>query len=164
MSVTILRKVSVSGGTVLRAANNLGDLGSVATARTNLGLGTGDSPTFASATLNSATAVLTLGSTNTATIAVDAAGAVTITPKTGQPLTIPRKVYVNGANLRLANSYYLSGNLVDGSEMALIGFTGADKVAIDPNGYGVVLSGLAVTYGAADSGGSGYRVLRVPNS
>ncbi len=36
MPVTILRKVTVSGGTVLRAANNLGDVASAATAWDNL--------------------------------------------------------------------------------------------------------------------------------
>lgn len=36
--LTILRKVSVSGGTVLRASNNLGDVANPATARTNLGV------------------------------------------------------------------------------------------------------------------------------
>lgn len=54
MAITILRKVSVSGGTVLRAANNLGDVGSAATSRTNLGLGSGDSVTHASLTLTGA--------------------------------------------------------------------------------------------------------------
>jgi len=38
MAITITRKVSVSGGTVLRAANNLGDVGSFASARANLGV------------------------------------------------------------------------------------------------------------------------------
>lgn len=40
MAITFVRKVSVSGGTVLRAANNLGDVASAQTSRTNLGLGT----------------------------------------------------------------------------------------------------------------------------
>lgn len=47
MSVVITRKVSVTGGTVLRAANNLGEVASAATSRVNLGLGPADSPTFA---------------------------------------------------------------------------------------------------------------------
>jgi len=38
MSLIITRKVSVTGGTVLRAANNLGDVGSFASARANLGV------------------------------------------------------------------------------------------------------------------------------
>lgn len=46
MSLTIVRKVSVTGGNPLRVANNLGDVANTATARTNLGLGTADSPTF----------------------------------------------------------------------------------------------------------------------
>lgn len=36
MSLTIIRKVSVTGGTVLRAANNLGDVASAATSFTNI--------------------------------------------------------------------------------------------------------------------------------
>lgn len=38
MSLTITRKVSVSGGTVLRAANNLGDVADMDTAQSNLGI------------------------------------------------------------------------------------------------------------------------------
>lgn len=38
MSLTILRKVSVTGGTVLRAANNLGDVASLPTTLINLGV------------------------------------------------------------------------------------------------------------------------------
>lgn len=45
---------SVLGSTGLLAANNLSDVGSVATARSNLGLDTGDSPTFAGLTSSAA--------------------------------------------------------------------------------------------------------------
>lgn len=89
MSVTILRKVSVSGGTVLRAANNLGDVTTPATARTNLGLGSSNTPTFASLVLDGATASVTLGTaTEITTIAATALGGLTITPKGGQTVTV----------------------------------------------------------------------------
>jgi hypothetical protein len=46
-----IRPETSLGSTGLVAANNLSDVGTVATARANLGLDTGDSPTFAAATI-----------------------------------------------------------------------------------------------------------------
>lgn len=56
-NTTITINSTASGGDML-AANNLSDVASVATSRTNLGLGTGDSPVFTGATLSG----MTLGS------------------------------------------------------------------------------------------------------
>lgn len=67
MSVTILRKVSVTGGTVLRAANNLGDVASAATAFGNI---------KQSAT-TSATGVVELATNAEAVTGTDPARAVT---------------------------------------------------------------------------------------
>lgn len=93
--------------------------------------------------LTKSTAAITLGSTNTASLVVDAAGMLTITPYSGQPLTVPRKLYVTGANVRLSNNYALSGNLVAGTEVALISRNTSDQISIDPDGYGTVFGGRA---------------------
>lgn len=47
-------------------------------------------------TLTAATSTITLGSTNTGSIAVDANGALTVTPKSGQPLTVASNLNFNG--------------------------------------------------------------------
>ena len=63
------------GSTGLVAANNLSDVGTVATARTNLALGTGDSPTWVGGTFTGAVTVgTTLGVTGNATLAGGAGG------------------------------------------------------------------------------------------
>lgn len=88
MSLTITRKVSVSGGTVLRAANNLGDVASVATSRTNLGLGTGDSPQFTAlkgTTTNDNAATGYIGEYVSSTVA--SGSAITLTNATAANVT-----------------------------------------------------------------------------
>jgi hypothetical protein len=77
----------VIASTGLTAANNLSDVGTVATARSNLGLDTADSPTFAAATITGAAAVGSLTSVGTTTGRQKwqdvAAGAYTVTTADG---------------------------------------------------------------------------------
>jgi hypothetical protein len=58
---------TLQGSTGLLAANNLSDVGTVATARASLGLDTGDSPTFAAATITGAAAMGSSTSVGTTT-------------------------------------------------------------------------------------------------
>ena len=71
---------NAASSTFAKVASNLYDLASTSTARTNLGLGTGDSPTFAGMTLTGLTGFLkgTAGAVGTSTINfTDLAGAAT---------------------------------------------------------------------------------------
>lgn len=79
------------------------------------------------------------------------------------------KITVTGANIRLSNNFSLSANLVAGTETPLISRNTSDKVVIDADGFGTLISngvgafsstGLAVTgtvvgtfNGAAQYGG-----------
>ena len=74
----------------------------------------------------------------------------------------------------IKNAHYLYGETAASSDKyGLIGFTAANKVSIDINGAGAVFGGTVtlplgggtglVSVGAVDSGGTGYRLLRVPN-
>jgi hypothetical protein len=108
----------VSGGSYLAVANNLSDLQSVSTARTNLGLGTAattDSTAYATATQGATadTAIQTLTSTDgsvsftttgtTRDLSVAVAGATNnviaqVRNTTGATLTKGTAVYINGAS------------------------------------------------------------------
>ena len=61
------------------------------------------------------------------------------------------KITVSSANLRLSNSYYLTGNLVAGTEIPLIGRNSSDNVAIDPDGYGTSIGGNLTVSGTGTS-------------
>lgn len=65
------------------------------------------------------------------------------------------KVTVTGGNVRLSNAFFLSGNLVAGTETPIVGFNASDKVSIDPSGFGIVTGGGTVTLGGALTGTSG---------
>ena len=65
------------------------------------------------------------------------------------------KITVSSANLRLSNSYYLTGNLVAGTEIPLIGRNSSDKVAIDPDGYGTSIGGNLTVSGTGTSSVAG---------
>jgi hypothetical protein len=103
-----------SVGAGLLAANNLSDVGTAATARTNLGLGSGDSPTFTAVTTTGAATVagllganggvdrttaaaLAIGATNATAINIGAtANPVAITGATGA-IAAPSTVSAAGA-------------------------------------------------------------------
>lgn len=44
-------------------------------------------------------------------------------------------------SIRLPNAYYLTGNLVNGTQVALIGRNSSNTVFIDPDGYGTAIGG-----------------------
>lgn len=52
------------------------------------------------------------------------------------------------ANIRLSNAFYLTGNLVAGTEVVLIGRNASDLVSIDPDGYGIVTGSALKVSGA----------------
>lgn len=104
------------------------------------------------------TGIITLGSTitnGTYTYTLPSAtGTLALTsnlsdylPLTGGTLT--GALTITNANLNLSNAYFLSGKLVAGSNIALLGMNASDKVSIDPNGYGVVIGNTLNLGGAA---------------
>ena len=56
-------------------------------------------------------------------------------------LKLSAKLTVTGANVRLSNAYFLSGNLAAGTEVTLIGRNVSNQVSIDPDGYQTVFGG-----------------------
>jgi hypothetical protein len=50
-----------------------------------------------------------------------------------------------GGNLKLSNAYYLTGKLVAGTDIALIGRNVSNQVIIDPDGYSTVFGGSITT-------------------
>jgi hypothetical protein len=72
-------------------------------------------------------------------------GAVTV----ASTISSTGKTTVTSGNIRLSNAYYLSGNLAAGTEITMIGRRSDDKIAIDPDGYGVVFGGGAATFAGA---------------
>jgi hypothetical protein len=74
-------------------------------------------------------------------------GAVTV----ASTISSTGKTTVTSGNIRLSNAYYLSGNLAAGTEITMIGRRSDDKIAIDPDGYGVVFGGGAATFAGAVS-------------
>ena len=72
-------------------------------------------------------------------------GAVTV----GGVISSTGKTTVTNGNIRLSNAFYLSGNLAAGTEITMIGRRSDDKIAIDPDGYGVVFGGGAATFAGA---------------
>lgn len=64
------------------------------------------------------------------------------------------KLTVTNGNVRLSNSYYLSGNLAAGAENPILGMNASDKVSLDPNGYGVVIGATATVGGNLTVSGS----------
>ena len=65
--------------------------------------------------LTSASATITMGSTNTATIAGDASGGLTVTPKAGQPVTVAGNLTASGTGSHVfgtTNTVTLSGGAV----------------------------------------------------
>ena len=56
-------------------------------------------------------------------------------------LNLSAKLTVTGANVRLSNAYFLSGNLAAGTEVTLIGRNVANQVSIDPDGYNAIFGG-----------------------
>lgn len=93
-----------------------------------------------------AVGTLTSGSINwTGSITTTGAGSFgAISGTTG---TFSNKITVTNANVRLSNAFFLSGNLVAGTEVSLIGRNASNQVSIDPDGYGSVFGG-SVTGGA----------------
>jgi hypothetical protein len=76
------------------------------------------------------------------------------------------KTTVTSGNIRLSNAYYLSGNLAAGTEITMIGRRSDDKIAIDPDGYGVVFGGGAATFAGtviAPAATASLAPLRIPH-
>jgi hypothetical protein len=62
--------------------------------------------------------------------------------------TLTGTLNITNANLNLSNAFFLAGKLVAGTNIALIGMNGSDKVSLDPNGYGVVVGNTLNAAGA----------------
>ena len=77
-------------------------------------------------------------------------GAVTV----GGVISSTGKTTVTNGNIRLSNAFYLSGNLAAGTEITMIGRRTDDKIAIDPDGYGVVFGGGAATFAGTVTAGA----------
>ena len=76
------------------------------------------------------------------------------------------KVTVTSANVRLSNAFFLSGNLLAGTEVSIIGRNAADNVSIDPDGYGTVFGGAVsgITTLAGTGAVSGFTTVSVSGS
>lgn len=153
------------GGGDLLAANNLSDVASAATSRTNLGLGTGNSPTFTGATLSGGT--LTGGASGLT--AVQTGGPLILGVSGGSSYAVLRGgssgIYLNqaganglfvdsvGTRVNPTGSYAFSASGVDGSKDTALARASAGVVEIN-NGTAGTLRDLNARQVSLQNAGS----------